>query len=277
MATGFNISGQTDPGLKREKNEDNFAFDANIGLMIVSDGMGGHASGDVASSLATSAAMEQMKLALDTGRVPVYSHVNGANLDKRSVLLGDSIKFSNQAVYEASRSNPANHNMGTTMVAALMLGKKLAIAHVGDSRLYLIRQSDIIQCTVDHSFIQEQVDRGLLNPDEAEKSELKNMLTRSVGVDSDVKVDVREIDLQSGDYILICSDGLTKMLSDDKILTPFIDDREPQDITNDLIKMANEAGGQDNITVIVAKVPSHWGSLKTIGSKMKGLFDRKEK
>ncbi len=261
MGYRLNIAAKTDKGRRRQKNEDSYVVDSDMGFMAVADGMGGHAAGEVASHLATTLIAEQLKRSLETGHVPVSSHVPAnPTLNPKSLLLGDCVKFSNQAVYEAAQSNPQAHNMGTTVVAALSLDDKLAVANVGDSRLYMVRNGDLVQCTVDHSFVQEQVARGLLKPEDAEKSDLRNMLTRSVGVDQDVDVDLLEIDLQEKDYILLCSDGLTKMLDEEQIQAVFEEKTAPQDIVDELVHRANQAGGGDNITVIVALVDG--GTIK---------------
>src|SRR5688572_3475492 len=140
IKSSLNIVGKTDKGRKRKKNEDSFVVDPETGIMVVADGMGGHASGEVASQLASKLCADQMKLALKTGRVNIQRHVPPhPNFDRRTLNLGDCVKFSNQAVYEAAQSNEANRNMGTTLVAALWMDGKLAVAHVGDSRLYTIR------------------------------------------------------------------------------------------------------------------------------------------
>src|SRR5258706_429635 len=233
MEKRLNIAAKSDPGKKRKNNEDSFVVEPELGVMIVADGMGGHNSGEVASKLASKLCMDQLKRALVTGHVPVFRHVPvKPNLDRRSLILADCVKFSNQAVFEAGQSNETNHNMGTTLVAALWLDGKLAVAHVGDSRLYMIRNGDITQCTVDHSFVQEQIDKGFINAEEAEKSGMKNMLVRAVGVQEDVEVDVKEIDLNTGDYVLLCSDGLTKMLKNDEIMKVFKTEKNPEKITN---------------------------------------------
>jgi len=261
----LNLSGKTDRGRKRQKNEDKFLVEPDIGFFIVADGMGGHACGEVASSLATELCGEQMKRALHTGHVPVYVHVpKRGDVDPRTLLLGDSVKFANQAVYEAAQNDPAKHNMGTTMVAAIWLDGRLATANVGDSRIYTVQGGKLKQQTMDHSFVQEQVNRGLLKPEDAEKSELRNMLTRSVGISEDVDVDLAEVTLAPGDYVLACSDGLTKMLPDSEIERAFAGAPTPEAVTDDLIQKANAAGGNDNITVVVgqlAAAPKDWGSF----------------
>lgn len=264
MRSRLNIAGKTDKGKRRSKNEDCFAIEPDLGFMIVADGMGGHASGEVASQLATTLCTQQLKRALQTGHVPIFNHTEpDPELDPRSTLLADCVKFSNQAVFEASQKSEKDKNMGTTLVAALWLDDKLAIAHVGDSRLYYIRDGDMVLCTSDHSFVQEQMTRGLMSAEDAEKSDLKNMLTRSIGMKEDVAVDLKEIPVQEGDYVLLCSDGLTKMVPEAEIASEFVPGREPQEIADALIQKANDAGGGDNITAIVARLEprSHWNSL----------------
>jgi serine/threonine protein phosphatase PrpC len=194
MGYKLNIVGKTDVGRRRKNNEDTFLIDPDLGLMIVADGMGGHASGEVASKLATELCGEQVKKALQTGHVPIFYHVPpNPNLDPRSLLLGDCVKYANYAVYEAAQNNPAHKDMGTTLVAALWLDDKMAVAHVGDSRLYVYHDGKLLQRTVDHSFVQEQIAKGKLKAEDAEKSDMKNLLTRSVGNQEDVDVDITEI------------------------------------------------------------------------------------
>jgi protein phosphatase len=278
MGHRLNIAGKSDVGRKRKNNEDFFMVDTDLGLMIVADGMGGHASGEVASRLATDFCSEQVKKALQTGHVPVFFHVPAdPKYDSRSILLGDCVKYANYAVYEAAQSNPQNKNMGTTLVAALWLDDKLAIAHVGDSRLYIYHDKKLIQKTVDHSFVQEQVSKGVLKPEDAEKSDLKNLLTRSIGNQQDVEVDLNEVVLNKGDYVLICSDGLTKMVPDAKIEAAFQGNDDPNKIADQLIQLANDAGGSDNITAVVARLDenSSWGSLADRMKKMIGNKRRK--
>jgi len=267
MGYRLNISGKTDIGKRRKNNEDTFLVEPDLGLMIVADGMGGHASGEVASKLAVELLNEQLKKALQTGHVPIFFHVApNPNLDARSIILGDCMKYANYAVYEAAHSNPANKDMGTTLVAALWLDDKMAIAHVGDSRLYVYQNGKLMQKTSDHSYVQEQINMGKLNAEEAEKSDMKNLLTRSIGNQEDVEVDMAEIKLETGDYVLLCSDGITKMLPDKQIEAAFKDNAPPDKISERLIEMANKAGGSDNSTAVVARLegsPSSWETLAT--------------
>ncbi len=251
-------------------------FEPNLGLMIVADGMGGHNSGEVASRLATTICMEQFKKSIRTGHVPVFFHVpKNPDLDPRSLILGDCVKFANSAVYEASQGNEEHKNMGTTFVAALWLDNKIAVAHVGDSRLYRFRSGDLVQCTIDHSFIQEQLNKGLITPEDAEKSDMQNLLTRSIGIEEDVKVDITEVDIIPGDFILLCSDGLTKMLSHEEITDFFKSEPDPDKVVEKLVEQANAKGGRDNVTVLVAKMegsPIGWRSFK---NRVKSMFKKK--
>jgi protein phosphatase len=212
---------------------------------------------------------------LHTGHVPIFYHVpSKPNIDQRTMLLGDCVKYANYAVYEAAQNNPANKDMGTTLVAALWLDDKLAVAHVGDSRLYVYHDGKLQQRTIDHSFVQEQINQGKLKPEDAEKSDMKNLLTRAVGNQEDVDVDIMEIVVQSGDAILLCSDGLTKMVPDKNIEAVFKDEDDPNAISEKLIKMANDAGGSDNVTAVVARLSGNPSSWENLTSRLKKLVRR---
>ena len=276
MGCRLKIAGKTDKGRRRQKNEDFLVIEKDLGLIVVADGMGGHASGEVASQLAASLCAQQLRRSLQSGHVPVFYHVpKNPDLDNRSLLLGDCVKFANQAVFEAAQTNPANHNMGTTLVAALWLSDRVAVANVGDSRMYLVRGGALQQCTVDHSFVQDQVARGLLKPEDAEKSDLRNMLTRSIGVAEDVEVDLFELELEKDDFVLLCSDGLTKMLDDDQILSAFEGETDPFAVVDRLIKRANDAGGGDNVTVAIGRVEESVPRLSGLTNAVKGVFKRR--
>ncbi|MBV9079846.1 MAG: Stp1/IreP family PP2C-type Ser/Thr phosphatase [Elusimicrobia bacterium] len=276
MSYRLSIAGKTDRGRRRAKNEDCLSLDKDLGFMLVADGMGGHASGEVASKLASEICTEQLRRALKTGRVPVPTHVpaNG-RLDPRTLLLGDCVKMANRAVFEAAQNDPTKHNMGTTLVAALWLDDKLAVCNVGDSRLYVSKVGRLTQVTVDHSFVQEQVERGLMKAEDAEKSELRNMLTRSVGIDEDVDVDVMEAQLSPGDFVLLCSDGLTKMLNDREIEKVFQEKNDPAEIVSELIRRANQAGGADNITCAVGRLEGSPATWAPLADRVKAMFRKK--
>ncbi|MBN1384900.1 MAG: Stp1/IreP family PP2C-type Ser/Thr phosphatase [Elusimicrobia bacterium] len=235
------VYGKSDLGRKRQNNEDNFCIVDDLNLFVVADGMGGAASGQVASKIAVDVIKEQM----------LYTSKN-KKIDSSSLV--SCIKMANQVIFEASQKYPQNSGMGTTVVAGLITGNKLTIAHVGDSRLYLIRNNNIDLLTEDHSIVMEQVRKGMITLEEANKSEIQNILTRALGTSESVEVDVSEVPLSNKDYLLLCSDGLTRMVEDNQFLEVIKALKEPELICEKLITIANDAGGKDNITVIVAYI-----------------------
>jgi len=249
-ALELHAAGQTDVGRVRANNEDAFCLLPEHGLLAVADGMGGHASGEVASKMSMDLIRGYFADA-GTGPPPQV----GAYDEDRSELtnrLGSAVRLANMAVFEASGSNAQWQGMGTTVVAALIRKNKLSIAHVGDSRLYLIRYGNIEQLTDDHSVVAEQVKRDLITREEANRSEIKNILTRALGTEAEVEVDLEEMTLLADDVLVLCTDGLSNMVSDDDILTVVLSTGDPALACQTLVKLANENGGRDNITVVVA-------------------------
>lgn len=240
--------GRTDVGLVRQNNEDNYYLDMSSGLLVVADGMGGHASGEVASKMAIDVIRDYFKN-IREGRAPVVGTYR-EDCSEMTNLIGSAVRLANMAVFEASKSNLKLKGMGTTIAAVLVNENKLSIAHVGDSRVYLVRTGGIEQLTDDHSIVYEQVRRELITKDEAQKSEMKNILTRAVGIAPDVEVDFNEMTLADGDVLILCSDGLNSMVSDDDILSAVVSTDNPAETCGKLIDMANKNGGRDNITVI---------------------------
>ena len=246
-------AGKTDLGKVRENNEDNFAIEEKINLFIVADGMGGHASGQVASKMAVDIVKERMAYAFDNNKIEHFASQDYAH-SKYANYLASCIKIANQAIFEAGQQYPQNKGMGTTIVAALVTNNNLIVAHVGDSRLYLIRNRDINPLTTDHSVVMEQVKKGLISLEEAGKSDIQNILTRALGIDKTVEVDILEMPLNNSDYFLLCTDGLLKMVTDSQILETIQALKDPGPICEKLVNMANDAGGKDNVTVIVANI-----------------------
>jgi serine/threonine protein phosphatase PrpC len=240
--------GKTDQGLVRANNEDNFYLDEKLGLLVVADGMGGHASGETASNLAVNIIRDYFqgppKLIKDND--PAYSATTNR--------LGSAIRLANQAVLEAAQSSPQLKGMGTTIVAVLLNGNRLSIAHIGDSRVYLIRAGNIEQLTDDHSVVNEQVKRDLITKEEAAKSEMKNILTKALGISMDTEADLDELTMFDGDILLLCSDGLNTMISDETILDIISFADNPVTVCDSLINAANENGGKDNITVVIGYI-----------------------
>lgn len=248
------ISGATDPGLVRKNNEDNFAVDPELGLIVVADGMGGHNSGEVASDLAAKTIVEQarkMKDGSDSGRAEGDSR----GLSPRACRLELCVKTANTIIYEKGRAFPKDAGMGTTVVAALVDAKGLIVAHVGDSRAYLWREGVLTQLTDDHSLVGEQVKLGHITADQAARSSLQNILTRALGAEAEVAVDVAEHPLLPGDIVLLNTDGVNKMVTDAEVAAAVAAELQPERIVDALISKSRAAGGVDNITVVAARVP----------------------
>jgi PPM family protein phosphatase len=244
---------KTDVGLKREHNEDSLCADPQLGLFIVCDGMGGRNAGEIASGLAVEIIQKHMSDAHKTNTLPLIGTVN-AKLSAQTNRLASAVHLANQVVNGASQSKPGQSGMGTTVVCALLNGPMLSVAHAGDSRIYLVRGENIHALTADHSLVAEQVRQGILTEEQAEKSAQKNIVTRALGVEDSLQIDLDEIELVKGDIILLCSDGLTKGVKPAEIMKVLREEKEPQAACDRLVKMANAAGGEDNTTVIVIMV-----------------------
>ncbi len=252
------IAGATDPGCVRKNNEDNFAVEPDLGLLVVADGMGGHNSGEVASDISCKTIVDYARKMLG-GEKTMVPEGGSAGLTPRGRQLEFFVKSANAMIYEKGRAFPKDAGMGTTVVAALVDSKSLTVAHVGDSRLYLWRRGELTQLTQDHSLVGEQVKRGQLTADEAARSSMQNILTRALGADKDVLVDVAEHPLLPGDLVLLATDGLSKMLIDADVAAVIAAEQEPQKIVEVLIAKSREAGGVDNISIVAAKVPAPGG------------------
>jgi len=265
LPTQLHAAVLTDPGKVRRNNEDSCFADGDLGLLIVADGMGGHAAGEVASHLAVQVIRDQVVQALRTGKIPAR---DGAplHLSDRARLLDAAVHLANDMILETAQKSPERRGMGTTVVAALLSGRRLAVAHVGDSRLYLLRKGEFRQITQDHSLVAEQVAKGLLTPEQAETSEIQNVLSRALGVKAEVEVDVTEPNLENGDLILLCSDGLSRMVKDGAISAELSRLKEPTEMCHNLVRLALEQGGRDNVTVAVGRVQSVglWSSVKKL-------------
>ncbi len=224
----------SDVGRVRDGNEDSFLVDDRIGLYAVADGMGGHLGGEVASATA----LEALRAAF----------ANGQPID-------DAIKVANSSVYAKGISTPALAGMGTTLTAVTPAGEAgLVVGHVGDSRAYRIRDGAIAQITEDHSLVEELLREGRLSPKEAETHPRRSIITRAIGIEPSVEVEVYTLDARTGDRIIICSDGLTTMVHDDDILRLAGTETDPRLAADRLVDAANLAGGEDNITVLVIDV-----------------------
>ena len=249
----FEVYGKTDVGKVRGNNEDSFLVDESLGLFIVADGMGGHSAGEVASKMAVESIHDGMKRFMEGRQKGIMGKID-PRLSERANQLASCVRLANQLVYESGRARPQHQGMGTTVDCVLLHKGKAAIGHIGDSRVYLSRDGKLHQLTRDHSLVEEQVRQGILKPEEAEKSHLKHILTRALGVDPNVEVDLSENDCYDGDVLLLCSDGLMKMVPDPDIAQAIRDMKTPKMIAEQLVDLANAAGGVDNVTAVVAAI-----------------------
>ncbi len=245
--------GVTDMGRVRTNNEDCYRIVAPQNLFVLSDGMGGEAHGEVASALAVETVV---KHCLDAEANPA-SLVLGEmqpGWSAKTKRLSTAVHLANENIFKSAEENPERHGMGATLTAAWIDGTKLSIAHVGDSRAYLLRSGSLLQLTRDHSLVAEQVRRGILTAAEAEESEMQSVLLRALGAQPEIEVDAEEHILFPRDVLLLCCDGLTRMVTEPEIAGTLQAETNPTSAAEKLIALANERGGLDNITVIVVRL-----------------------
>ena len=233
-------AGKTNIGLKRDNNQDTIYCDKDLDLYMVADGMGGHKGGKIASKMAISLLRKYIS---NTKKVPAVHRIKS--------VLKNIISNISKDVYEMGKSTLELENMGTTLVAVLVKAHKSYLMQVGDSRIYLYRKPNLWQITEDHSLVNEQLNSGIITQEEANKASYKNVITRSIGVTRTVDADIYEREIQKGDLFLLCSDGLTSMISDEDITKTLNDMVDLEDGVNNLIEKANEAGGDDNISIVL--------------------------
>jgi protein phosphatase len=259
LSQSLEITSLTDPGTVRSHNEDSVAASTKAGLAILADGMGGYNAGEVASGMAVTMLSAGLESALRTR----------GEEKNTAALVASEIQKANEAIYRAAGSQPQYAGMGTTLVLALFRDNRVTVAHVGDSRLYRLRGERLTQVTRDHSFLQEQIDSGAITREDARLSHNKNLVTRALGVDPTVEVDMAELEVLPGDLYLLCSDGLNDMVGDEDIqlaLTTLGANLELA--ARQLVQMANDNGGRDNVSVILVRVlhpfparEGRWGRL----------------
>ena len=244
---------RTDLGRVRKNNEDSYQMESALRLFVLSDGMGGEAHGEVASNLAVQTVVTQCQQAENSRATPIFGDAQ-PDVSERTNRLASAIHLANRKVFEMAVANREHKGMGATIVAVWIDGQRLSLAHVGDSRAYLLRAGALDQLTADHSLVAEKVRIGILTPQEADASEMQSVLTRAVGTDATVQVDATEQMLLVGDTLLLCSDGLTRMVTDPEIASTLLTCTSAQEAADRLIELANEYGGVDNVTAIVLRV-----------------------
>jgi serine/threonine protein phosphatase PrpC len=252
MSLSVEAAGKSDVGCVRQNNEDNFGYDSRHGIYVVCDGMGGQAAGEVASKMGVDTVLTCFREAARNGNRP-QAGAPIESVSARANALASAIQLANLAIYQAATQHAAHSGMGSTIVAVLVEKNFFSIGHAGDSRIYLIRQGQIQQLTKDHSLVMEQVRRGLLTKEEAQQSEMQNIIIRALGPEQTVQPDLDDIMAQPGDVLLLCSDGLNHHVPDDSILEVVQGTISLQLMADRLIDAARDGGGTDNITALLLR------------------------
>jgi protein phosphatase len=261
----------TDTGKVREHNEDAIGSDVDYGLMVLADGMGGYNAGEVASGIAVQTISELATEGADRERRHEVDPATG--LMRQTIVLRDAVTRANKIIFQTAQSQTHCEGMGTTLVAAMFYDNKVSMAHVGDSRAYRLRGTKFEQLTLDHSLLQELVDRGFYSEEEAQRSTNRNYVTRALGVEPTVEVEVQEFDVLPNDVILLCSDGLPDMVEDEDIhLTISTFNASLDVVGQQLVKLSNEHGGRDNVSVILAQVLDTFAAKRSLLFHIANLF-----
>jgi len=279
----YSAAAKSDVGRKRHGNEDSFCLAPELGLFVVADGMGGHAAGEVASRLAVDTIQEWVVKYLSGSDAALVGKPEPACSREANFLLS-SIRLANRIIYDAAQGRREYAGMGTTVVSILAVNDHVALAHVGDSRLYRLRGEQIVQLSRDHSLVQQQVDHGTISPEEAQQSQYKHLITRALGLKEPVEVELAEQPVLPGDFLLLCSDGLSDLLEDEEMLgivREHADDLEKA--CQALVDRANYKGGDDNITALLIQAQAgdggrthHQGPGSGMLARLRGMLGRGE-
>jgi serine/threonine protein phosphatase PrpC len=247
--------GVSDVGRVRTNNEDCYRIVTPLNLFVLSDGMGGEAHGEIASAMAVETLVKHCLDTENNAAAPFFGQTQ-PNWSARTKRLVSAVRLANKNIFKSAEDHPEQHGMGATLTAAWIDGTKLSIAHVGDSRAYLLRSGNLLQLTQDHSLVAEQVRRGILTAAEAEESEMQSVLLRALGAQPEIEVDAEEQLLIARDVLVLCSDGLTRMVTEPEIAGTLQAETDPTIAAEKLVALANERGGADNITVVVVRLES---------------------
>jgi len=261
----------TDPGRVRDHNEDCIESRPDIGLFVLADGMGGYNAGEVASGMATSLISDGLEESWHPKNVERLGRDEAKAMSER--LINEQIARANSAIFTTSQNNPECAGMGTTLVVTLFFDNFLTVAHIGDSRLYRLRGESMEQVTRDHSLLQEQLDSGLITPEEAKLSQNKNLVTRALGIDPSVEPEIHVYETQPDDTYLLCSDGLSDMVEDEEIRLTLITLKSNPNLTvQQLVQAANDNGGRDNISAMLIRVVEPFGVPRGWFARLKAFF-----
>ena len=271
LAGKIKIAEITDVGMVRDHNEDAIGSNADVGLLVLADGMGGYNAGEVASGIAVQTITE---LAVEgAGREERNDIDPHSGMMRQTIVLRDAIARANKIIYQTAQSQSHCEGMGTTLVAAMFYDNKISIAHVGDSRCYRLRSGVFEQLTMDHSLLQELVDRGFYSEEEAQRSTNRNYVTRALGVEPTVEVEVQEFDVLPGDVYLLCSDGLPDMVEDEDIhLTIKTFNASLDVVGQQLVQLTNDHGGRDNVSIMLAEVTDSFAAKRGLMERISNIF-----
>lgn len=254
MSVSVQVAARTDVGCVRANNEDNVGYDVACGVYVVCDGMGGQAAGEVASQLAVETVLDYFRRFSGQGHFPAIGE-KFDDISPGASALASAVQAAGIRIFQQALEHPEREGgMGSTIAAVLLHESKASVAHVGDSRVYLLRDGSMRQLTADHSLVMERVRRGLMTQEEAERSNMQNIITRALGSEPSVEPDVQDVDIQSGDVFLLATDGLTKLVKDDSLRAIISESENLDKAADSLIVAAREAGGDDNITCLVVRV-----------------------
>jgi len=269
IADALEIFSQTDAGLVRAHNEDSVACEPICGLVVLADGMGGYNAGEVASGIAVSVVATEIKHHLQNASPIGRDEATGEELGVS--LLRNFIQKANVSIFHASQSQPQYAGMGTTIVSGLFYDNRVAVGHVGDSRMYRLRGEMMEAITRDHSLLQEQIDGGIISAADARFSKNKNLVTRAVGIAAEVEPEVHVHDVMTGDIYLLCSDGLNDMVEDEDIQSVLYAMQGNLPLAAEqLVQMAKDNGGRDNVSVILVKVKGQFAVPRSWREKLFG-------
>ncbi len=261
----------TDPGRVRDHNEDCIESRPEIGLYVLADGMGGYNAGEVASGMATSLIADGVAEGWVPREVDKLGREQAMALADK--LIREQVARANTAIFTTSQNNPECAGMGTTLVVCLFYDNFVSVAHIGDSRLYRLRGDTLDQVTRDHSLLQEQLDSGLITPEEAKLSQNRNLVTKALGIDPSVEPELHVHEAEAGDLYLLCSDGLNDMVDDEEIRLTLITLRSNPSLTvQQLVQAANDNGGRDNVSAMLVRVAEPFGVPRGWFARFKALF-----
>ncbi len=272
LHNSLEFAGITDTGCSRTKNEDCITWDAQLGLAILADGMGGANAGEVAGQITAETVLKEVRESIENQPYGLGVVDEGNTHNRASLVLRNSLLKANSVVLRIAHDQPECSGMGTTALIVLFYDNSLSAGHVGDSRLYQLRNGQLTQLTEDHTVLQEVLNTGIYSVEAAEETVSKNIVTRAVGVAADLNVDIVKLATVPGDLYLMCSDGLSDLVSDDEIQTTLMTGERLNDLAKNLVDLAIKKGGNDNISVILIKVLKSFQSKRSFRQRIVDRF-----